>query len=87
MQCTRRQLFMSAEKGALAGAATVVLLGAAVVLAAVAAGPVDLGLVRAQWVSAGREFALDLDVSAVLWIVPALGALAGAVWALRSRRA
>ena len=83
MQSTTRQMVTGAEKGAVAGAALVVLFGAAVVIAAILVqGKVDLGVVQARWVPSGREFVLDLQVSALMWVVPVLGAAAGA-WLAR----
>lgn len=87
MQATTRQLVTGAEKGALVGAAMVVLLGAVVTaVAMLGAGTVDLLLVRAEWADRGREFALDLRVSALLWAVPVLGGLLGAAVVAGRRR-
>lgn len=86
MQASTRQMFSGAEKGAVAGAALVVLFGALVVGAAIVVqGRVDLGVVQAYWVPAGREFELNLEVSALLWAVPVLGAVVG-VWLARGQR-
>lgn len=83
MQAATREMFAGAEKGAVAGAALVVLFGAIVVAAAIVVqGRVDLGVVQAHWVPSGREFVLDLKVSALMWAVPVLGAGVG-VWLAR----
>lgn len=84
MKASTRCVVVGAEKGACVGAALVVFAGAVLLAAAVGvAGTVDLGVMRAHFSDAGREFSASLDVSALLWAVPLVGAVVGAVAARR----